>query len=225
MPENTIPAFLLAKKSGFKYFETDVQLTRDNVLVACHDYSLKRVAGIDVRVADLTFDELKKFDVAGYFKGSEEKLPVPALNEVMDVLGRDATLCLEIKNRDDIYPLIHKKVFEFIKERIPDFDRVFVSSFDFPTLAKIRYLSSKIDIGVLCRRGETGDLIKKALEIKAFGVNIHTSDADKILIDDAHCHGLKVLVYTVNNLKLAQKLKNIGVDGIFTDRIDLHNRD
>ena len=61
---------------GFRYFETDVRTTRDGVLVACHDHSLRRVAGERVRIADVTWAELVDTPV-----GDE---PLPRLVDLLD---------------------------------------------------------------------------------------------------------------------------------------------
>ena len=45
---------------GFVYIETDVQSTKDGHIVIFHDSTLKRMAGIDKRISDLTFEEVKK---------------------------------------------------------------------------------------------------------------------------------------------------------------------
>lgn len=79
--ENTRAAFRRAYQLGFRYFETDVRTTRDGVLVACHDHSLRRVAGERVRIADVTWAELADTPVG------DEPLPrlVDLLEEYPDV--------------------------------------------------------------------------------------------------------------------------------------------
>ena len=59
VPENSVPAFELAVKNNFG-IETDVQMTKDGVLVVFHDDTLKRMTGKDGKLADFTFDELRK---------------------------------------------------------------------------------------------------------------------------------------------------------------------
>ena len=60
MPENSVPAFENAAKHGFG-IETDVQCTKDGVLVVFHDDTLKRMTGQEGRLRDYTFEELRKF--------------------------------------------------------------------------------------------------------------------------------------------------------------------
>ena len=53
-------AFQKAVDAGFG-IELDVQLSRDKVPVVFHDFSLKRVCGVDGKVADYTYEELQQF--------------------------------------------------------------------------------------------------------------------------------------------------------------------
>lgn len=57
VPENSLAAFSRAVEAGYG-IELDVQLTRDGFLVVHHDASLKRVCGADLRICDITFEEL-----------------------------------------------------------------------------------------------------------------------------------------------------------------------
>ena len=43
-PENTLPAYRLSRKHGFKYVETDVAFTSDGVAVCLHDETINRTA-------------------------------------------------------------------------------------------------------------------------------------------------------------------------------------
>lgn len=56
--ENSIEALEAAARSGADYVEMDILLTKDHRFVVMHDYNLKRLAGIDRRVQDMTFDEV-----------------------------------------------------------------------------------------------------------------------------------------------------------------------
>src|SRR5450755_2776382 len=64
-PENTLPAFEAAVAMGYRYLETDVQLTRDGVLLAIHDSSLERLTDSAGRIGDLSLAEVRTAD-AGY---------------------------------------------------------------------------------------------------------------------------------------------------------------
>ncbi|WEV68049.1 glycerophosphodiester phosphodiesterase family protein [Bifidobacterium sp. ESL0769] len=57
-PENSLAAFAAACEAGYG-IELDLQLTADNKVVVVHDPDLLRVAGCPLRIADLTYDELR----------------------------------------------------------------------------------------------------------------------------------------------------------------------
>ncbi|HEU5397906.1 MAG TPA: glycerophosphodiester phosphodiesterase family protein [Gammaproteobacteria bacterium] len=62
-PENTLLGIQAAVAAGAKWFEFDVQLSKDHIPFLCHDASLKRTAGFDKLIMDLSAVELAKADV------------------------------------------------------------------------------------------------------------------------------------------------------------------
>src|SRR5579859_711342 len=62
-PENTLIGIQAAVKAGARWFEFDVQLSKDRMPFLCHDASLKRTAGLDRQIMDLTAAELAAVDV------------------------------------------------------------------------------------------------------------------------------------------------------------------
>lgn len=195
--ENTLKAFDLAFKFGSTWLETDVQRTKDGVLVLYHDYVLKN----GKKIKNSTYDYLKKYNV-------------PQLSELLKITPKNFTLNLEIKNDDNIYPDIERQILSEIKQaKNIRKEQIFISSFAVDSLQKIRALDKQIDIGVLTRNFE----VKTPLSLKAKSVNISAKRVSKNIIDTCHKNGLKVLVYTVNDLQTYQKLKQWNTDGIFSD--------
>ncbi len=74
-PEETEPAFRWARNMGADYFEFDLQLTKDSILVAIHDNILSRTSDVkevypDIskpRVKDFTLKELRNLDFGSWF--------------------------------------------------------------------------------------------------------------------------------------------------------------
>ena len=66
-PENTLVAFRAAAEAGAPYFELDVHMTRDGVVVVSHDPELSRTCGLDAAIRDLTLAELKRADAGWGF--------------------------------------------------------------------------------------------------------------------------------------------------------------
>ncbi|MGN1148098.1 MAG: glycerophosphodiester phosphodiesterase family protein [Lachnospiraceae bacterium] len=69
-PENSMAAFQKAVDAGFG-IELDVQLSKDKIPVVFHDFTLKRVCGVEGKVSDYTFEELQQFSLCK----SREKIP------------------------------------------------------------------------------------------------------------------------------------------------------
>jgi glycerophosphoryl diester phosphodiesterase len=89
-PENSMKAFLRAVEKGYG-IELDVQLTKDRIPVVFHDYSLKRVCGVDKKVRDLTFEELRHLTLY------QSKERVPKLVEVLKIIEGRVPLIVELK--------------------------------------------------------------------------------------------------------------------------------
>jgi glycerophosphoryl diester phosphodiesterase len=64
-PENTLLGIQAAVQAGARWFEFDVQCSKDLVPFLSHDDSLKRTAGLDQNIMDLSAEELAQVDV-GY---------------------------------------------------------------------------------------------------------------------------------------------------------------
>ena len=75
--ENSALAYRYAKFAGFDYGETDIQWTKDDIPVCCHDeYFIDQSTKDSIFIRRHTLDELKRFD---YFGTS-----ISSLQEVMD---------------------------------------------------------------------------------------------------------------------------------------------
>lgn len=90
-PENTIPAFKLSRAKGFKYIETDVRFTSDDVPVLIHDATINRTArNVDgtaisgtINIADITYEQALTYDF-GIWKSLEYAgTKIPTLAELM----------------------------------------------------------------------------------------------------------------------------------------------
>ena len=93
-PENTMPAFKKAVEAGYG-IELDVQLSKDNKVVVTHDYSLKRICGMDKLVIDLTYNELSKHKILN----SQETIPL--LSDVLDSVNGKVPIIVELKAERD----------------------------------------------------------------------------------------------------------------------------
>lgn len=90
IPENSTAAFRAALDHGYG-IELDVHLMKDGKLAVIHDSSLKRTAGVDIRIEDLTAEDLASYPL----EGTEERIPLFA--EVLELYAGKAPLIIELK--------------------------------------------------------------------------------------------------------------------------------
>lgn len=91
IPENSIAAFERAARRGYG-IELDVQLSRDGRVVVFHDDTLNRVCGVDSRVDELTYDELRQLRLCG------TEHTIPLFSEVLKTVRGRGPLIVELKN-------------------------------------------------------------------------------------------------------------------------------
>lgn len=58
-PENSIPAIESVIGMGVDIMELDLKLTKDSVLVLCHDKTIDRTTNGRGRVCDITYDSIR----------------------------------------------------------------------------------------------------------------------------------------------------------------------
>lgn len=92
--ENTMEAFRMAIENGADMIETDVHITKDNVLVLIHDNLVDRTTDGKGPVAEMTYEELKQLNAGG----KKHPLPIPTLEELLELLSEKKILLnLEFK--------------------------------------------------------------------------------------------------------------------------------
>ncbi len=110
VPENSLTAFRLAAEKGYG-IELDVHLTRDGELAVMHDATLKRMCGVDQRIADLTAREVRRMTLLG----SREK--VPLLRDVLGIIGPFAPpLIVEMKSDGASWRALPQKLLQAMEE-------------------------------------------------------------------------------------------------------------
>lgn len=102
IPENSTPAFEKASKNKFA-IETDVQMSKDGVLVVFHDDTLKRMTGAEGNLADFTFEQLRQLRLL------QTDCVIPTFEEFLQA-ANGVNLIVEIKSHANIGELEQKVV-------------------------------------------------------------------------------------------------------------------
>ncbi|MEG1390910.1 MAG: glycerophosphodiester phosphodiesterase family protein [Angelakisella sp.] len=100
-PENTLLSMQEALDAGVDMIETDLNLTKDKVVVVMHDNSIDRTTNGHGFIRDMTLEELKQYDTGGYMGKQFEGLKVPTLREFCQLIDpyKELLLNIEIKER------------------------------------------------------------------------------------------------------------------------------
>lgn len=217
-PENTLQAFQKAIDHGTRAIELDVQLTKDDHLVVCHDHKFTNYnKQINGRIRDFTLTEIKQIDVGSAFSQSFKGVTLPTLEEVLAICPSEMKLNIEIKN----IPVIYAGIEEILLDCLRKYDRldnVLISSFDHEALEKIQQLEPDLELGMLFYYR-----ILRAWEYaKNSGLNISSIHPNNVYTDhqfiqNCQKNGYKVYPYTVNSVSRYEELVDYGVDGVFSN--------
>ncbi len=224
-PENTLAAFRLAYARSADAIELDVHLTRDDELLVCHDPDTERTTGTRMTIREALLHDLRTLD-AGAWKGPQwvgEKLPT--LAEVLTTLPDGIRCFIEIKVGPESIPVLEKLVrqsnvkagqlviMSFVpetvgeaKRRLPDIAAYLLSSFEHDKL-------------VLAWTPTAQNLIDQTKAIGADGIGLHhEGPVNRSFVFHLKSAGLAVYIWTVDDVALARRLIQAGVDGITTNR-------
>lgn len=225
-------AFEGAVATGVTHVETDLRVTADGVVVCHHDRTVDRTTDGSGPVDAMTFDELDRLD-AGYRHRGDEGFPhrgsgvrVPALEELLTSFP-DLQLVLEVKDGSVVPGLLQ------LFETHDLYDRAVVGSFRERWLDEIRRASSgrvRTSTGtrgtrdwIVAARAGTRPRTRAAalhVPVRFRGIPV----VDRRLIETARRQAVPVYVWTVNDPREMQRLADLGVDGLITDRPDLARR-
>lgn len=210
-PENTLHALQTGIRLGAHWLEFDVQLHDSGALLLFHDLRLERTTNGRGRLIDLDFDALRALDAG-------EGQQIPTLEEALELVDQQAGVNIELKTADGTGEAVAGVIRNYLAAGwLPE--QFLVSSFHLPELWEFKQLAPEIPIGALIG-GVPLDWAGCAVELGAATLNLSAEFIDARLIADAHSHGIKVYVYTVNDPAEMRALRALGVDGVFTDYPD-----
>jgi glycerophosphoryl diester phosphodiesterase len=215
-PENSAAAFARAVDLGYRYIETDVQLTADGRLIVFHDPMLDRLTDGQGRVDALPWSAVSQARIAG-------REPIPLLEEVLE---RWPDLRLNIDPKSD---RAAQSLSETLR-RHRALHRVCVGSFSGTRLARLRR-----DLGPdLCSSAGPAQVARVWLAARGLPLGKPASDCLQVpvrhlgmpvvtpaFIRAAHHQGLLVHVWTVDEAVEMDRLLDMGVDGLISDRPSL----
>ncbi|URZ02229.1 glycerophosphodiester phosphodiesterase [Clostridium felsineum] len=222
-PENTMLAFKKAVEAKCDGIETDLNMTKDGVLVVCHDEKIDRTTDGCGYIKDYTYNELKKFDAGVKFGDEFKGEKIITIDELLDYMkDKNLLLNLELKNNLIEYEDIEKKVVQKIHEYKLQ-DNIIISSFNHYSIVKLKNYDSSIKTGLLY-----GASLYEVHEYgKKLGVySLHPYFAavlNREVVENIKRAGININTYTVNEEEYMRKLVDLEIDGIITNYPDKLN--
>lgn len=214
-PENTLAAFDLALEQGAELLELDVHRTHDGHLVVHHDFALNRTAGHDGQIGEMSLAELRTYDVGAWRGQAWAGLQVPTLDEVLDRYAGRVLFNVEIKAARPPYPEIESAVARAIREH-GLLDAVVVSSFNLPTMERLRMVAPDLRAGLLAEEHPDAAL-ERACELGAVGLHLDSSLITAARVHRAHTQGLGLLAWTVDDPVEMVRVIELGADVVVSN--------
>lgn len=216
-PENTFGAFRRALRLGIRWFEIDVQMTRDGALVVIHDETVDRTTNGTGAVGSLSFNEIRSLDAGSWFSPEYAGEKVPTLREVLELcVQAGAGVLIELKS-PHLYPGIEQKVAALLGELWTGGAQNFwCISFDPQSLERLHGIDSGVPLGRLFEFSTTQYAIKDEW-LDAFCPHFGTVLQFPGQVDEAHRLAKHVFTWTVNREEDMRRLAELGVDAIMSD--------
>lgn len=210
-PENTLLGIDTGIALGAPWVEFDVQRHPSGELLVIHDLTLDRTTSGRGFIDAQPFAALRALDAG-------QGQMIPTLDEVLDLVDQRVGVNVELKTAGGTGEAVAAALRARIAAGWP-VEKILVSSFHLPELWEFKQLAPEIPVGaLLC--GVPLDWAGCAVELGAATLNLSSEFVDPRLVADAHAHGLKVYVYTVNDPAEMRALRALGVDGVFSDYPD-----
>ncbi|GAB2479988.1 hydrolase [Promicromonospora xylanilytica] len=231
-PENTLAAFAVGVEMGSDLIESDVQRSKDGVLVLMHDTTLTRTTDVEQvfpdrapwRVSDFTYEEIQRLDAGSWFSEEFAGEPVPTMAQMIELVRPTrAGILMELKS-PALYPGIERQVAEefagypgYVESAVRA-ERLVVQSFDWASMERYHEAQPSVPVGLL---GRPAEALLPELSTWADQINPGYTTFDAAYVETVHELGMEVHTYTVNTAGDMNRVLDRGVDGVITNFPDV----
>ncbi len=223
-PENTLAAFRLGASHGYCMFECDVKLSADGVPFLMHDAELQRTTNGKGIGGELPWSDLSMLDAGSWHSRHYAGEPLPTLKNIAAYCIRNGhSLNIEIKPTPGTEAITGQVVAEHAA-KLWDTAAVppLLTSFQPDSLEAAKKAAPHLPRGLLLDTWWKGWL-ETALSLDCIAIVCNHALWVPSTVTQAKSAGFKTLSYTVNDEWAAQRLVDLGTDGIITDRVDMFN--
>lgn len=219
-PENTLPAFQLAKEMHSDGIECDIHLTSDGVLVVCHDDDIARTSNGSGSIAAMTLSELKRYDFGCHFSPGFSGTRIPTLDELLELVHDMAIINIECKG-----PLPTGRHMDEALEKLYDalvrFDcveRAIMSTFLWDWAKRSKELHPNLRTALLYgNRLSPDETLNAAHRHMADAMHPHLEHLDKEAVDACMSKGIDVNAWTIDSPEQIERAIAMEITGLITD--------
>jgi glycerophosphoryl diester phosphodiesterase len=213
-PENTLSALKVGLTVNPNGIEIDVTFTKDHVPIVYHDDTLLRTTGLNRKVKSTTYQQLQTLDNGKWFSEEYKGEKIVSLGEFLRSFDSSTKLYLEIKRMD-------KGVNEVLRllQEYNVISRVIVMSFHLNVILYFKKHNPQLNIMYLfSHKWRRPWFLSQHKLIDWYGLDYKLLEKNLNWIEKIHKIQRRVNVWSCNDIELAKKLINYGIDSITTDR-------
>lgn len=219
-PENTLEGIQKAWDLGVTWVEVDVKLTKDNIPILFHDDDLDRTTNAKGKIAELTFEEVRKLNCSNGFSEQYKDVKIPSLTEAIKLIqSLGMGLNLEVKpckGRDEETSEVVRR---YMDQEWPNKEDLLISSFSSRSLEHFRL--SGYNLGVLFEKDIPQNWEEQLSYFNASTININGNTCSHDAVAAFKKASLPIVAYTINETERGSTLFEWGVSSLFSDRPDI----
>ncbi len=245
MPENSLPAFLKALEfPEVTTLELDLAVSKDNDLIVSHEPWFNpaiclqpngdSIGGKDEEkfmIYKMGLSEIQAFDCGTKFnlrfpQQQKMKTQKPTLREVVEAVRSkrpNIRWNIEIKSQPAWDGLRHPPVEEFVQLVVAEIRELGlekssnVQSFDVRALQALHRQAPDLQLAFLIENADSFESNMARLNFAPAIYSPYYLLVTKQLVRQCHARNIKLVPWTVNDVKSMRRLVRLGVDGIITD--------
>ena len=214
LPENTVPAFAAALAAGADEIEFDIYQTADQVPVIVHDPDLRRVAGVDRRVEELAWHEIRALDLGKVYGDIWRYLRIPRLEEVLQLCDGSAGLNIHMKMAGNNGELVRQVAEALAKCNLRE--AAYIGGEADVLEAAIRF-APDITRSCMAEQGNPDALIRNAVKFGCRRLQFYSSNVTAAHVAEAHRHGIHCNVFYADTREEASRMIEMGIDTVLTN--------
>ena len=213
-PENTMAAFKQAIADNTDWIELDVQESMDGKVMVVHDSDFMKLAGVDKKVWDLSYEKMQDIDIGSWFDKKYSSMRPPTLLEVLKLVKGKTKVMIELKYYGHTQQL-EQRVAKIVEDSGMT-GNVALMSLKLDGIQTFHDIRPQWRTGLLTTK-TIGDL--SAMDFDFMAINM--AAANPAFIRSIHNNDKDVYVWTVDEQISMFRMMSLGVDGIITNEPEL----